>query len=217
MEKLDRAKEFSFNDTSYQEILPGLEKENPNSFWDSKFNDLSYESLLSDCFNRSEDEFEFHISLGEEIMQTLSTFNGDKWNDLSVEEREKLIDKLVEGICDELGIDDIPFVAYYEADEFDCGFYDYSDNSVSINELFLDNPREIVEILAHEMRHAYQHQRADIGETQEDLIYQCNLDNYIKPIELPDKSYIMFFDYQDQYVEAEARAYSNAFMEGIGW
>ena len=62
MEKLDRAKENFFNDTSYQEILPELEKEGPNSFWDSKFNDLSYESILSDCFNRSEDEFEFHIS-----------------------------------------------------------------------------------------------------------------------------------------------------------
>ncbi|MDO5381372.1 MAG: hypothetical protein Q4F06_01450 [Eubacteriales bacterium] len=76
-------------------------------------------------------------------------FNEDKWKDLSVEEREKLIDKFVECIGDELGIENIPFVAYYEANEYDCGFYDFSDNSVNINELFLDNPKEIVEILTH--------------------------------------------------------------------
>lgn len=217
MERLSDLENKSVENSKFQDIIPNSLQVNPDSFWNDKFNELSYDNLLDEIYNRSEDEFEFHISLGEEIMQTLSTFNEDKWNDLSVEEREKWIDKLVEGICDELGIDDIPFVAYYEADEYDCGFYDYSDNSVNINELFLDNPKEIIEILAHEIRHAYQHQRADIGETQEDLIYQCNFDNYIKPIELPDKSYIMFFDYQDQYVEAEARAYSNAFMEGIGW
>jgi hypothetical protein len=40
---------------------------------------------LSECFNHSEDEFEFHISHGEEIMQALSAFNEDKWKNLSVE------------------------------------------------------------------------------------------------------------------------------------
>lgn len=217
MEKISEVNTVEIEKSKYQDIVPNGETINPNDFWDSKFDDMSYESLLSDCFNRSEDEFEFNIMPGKKLMETLSLIDEANWKELLTEEKEDIIESVIDGICEQLGIEDIPFVAYYEADEYDCGFYDHKDNSVCINEMYLNDPKEMISILVHELRHAYQQQRADIGETRQDLLYHCNFENYITPIELPNGGYLLFFDYRNQYVEAEARAYSKAFMEAVGW
>ena len=63
------------------------------------------------------------------------------------------------------------------------------------------------------MRHAYQHQRATHQETLLDKLYQLNFENYISPVPLADGKYLFFTDYQDQLVEAEARAFANIFTD----
>ena len=72
-----------------------------------------------------------------------------------------------------------------------------------------------INTIAHEMRHAYQEQRAGILETKEDALFKLNLDNYISPVPLPGCGWLFFTDYQDQYVEADARAFANLFTEAM--
>ena len=103
-------------------------------------------------------------------------------------------------------------------DEYDSllyGFYSPSDNTINLNRQYFDNPVELVNTIAHEMRHAYQEYRAGLLETREDALYRVNLDNYISPIPLPGGGWLFFTDYQDQYVEVDARAFANLFTEAM--
>ena len=77
--------------------------------------------------------------------------------------------------------------------------------------MLLDRPDLLRDVIPHEMRHAYQHQRSDLQETRQDELYRINFDNYISPVPLPDGKYLFFTDYQDQLVEAEARAFASLF------
>ena len=45
------------------------------------------------------------------------------------------------------------------------------------------------------------------------MIYRVNFDNYISPVELPNGGTLFFMDYYNQFVEAEARAFSNKIVE----
>ena len=76
-------------------------------------------------------------------------------------------------------------------------------------------PAEIVDTIAHETWHAYQHQRANILENKHDYLYKLNFDNYISPTSLGDGKCLFFTDYQEQLVEAEARAFASLFREGV--
>lgn len=56
----------------------------------------------------------------------------------------------------------------------------------------------------------YQYQRACIGETRDDVLYAINFLNYIEP-EQVDGHYVNFNEYQNQLLEAEARAFAKMF------
>ena len=92
-----------------------------------------------------------------------------------------------------------------------CGAFVPEENKIEINRTILTDPKEVVDTIAHEMRHAYQHQRAEMLETWQDFLYRLNFENYISPVSLADGKYLFFTDYQDQLVEAEARAFANIF------
>ena len=95
------------------------------------------------------------------------------------------------------------------------GFYNSTDNSITLNSQFFDDPVEMVNTLAHEMRHAYQHMRADALETREDALYRVNFENYITPRPLPEGGWIFFYDYEHQYVEVDARVFADKFVEAM--
>lgn len=77
---------------------------------------------------------------------------------------------------------------------------------MELNRNILNNPKEV----AHEARHVYQYQRACIGETRDDVLYAINFLNYIEPVQV-DGKYVNFNDYQNQLLEAEARAFAKMF------
>lgn len=81
--------------------------------------------------------------------------------------------------------------------------------------IYFNDSSELVNTIAHEMRHAYQEYRAGLLETREDELYRVNLDNYISPVQLPEGGWLFFTDYQDQYVEVDARAFANLFTEAM--
>jgi len=206
----------------YQDIkaADNLTKEQSYSFWDDLFkdfekeqdaNDIDENKLIAEVFGRFEDEFDFDFEIDNELQVVLDKFNNDKWDMISESERKALIEELSSKIGERLGLEKMPEVRFFDGAENICGAYNPQDNSIEINRNIFSNPKEVVDTVAHEMRHAYQHQHALNPESHLDLLYKCNFENYISPIQLADGKYLFFTDYQDQLVEAEARAYASLF------
>lgn len=208
--------------TGFLEIKPNgsLSNEEALSFIDGLFSgdpdsqDLhDEESLLAEVFGRYEEEFEFDFELDDEIQYALERFNLERWENLSENEKVDAIYELASVIGDRLGLEDKPVVRFYDGRDGSCGAYLPGVNIIEINRNILANPTEVVDTVAHEARHAYQHQRAVLQETKQDILYRINFENYISPIPLADGKYLFFTDYQDQLVEAEARAFANIFRD----
>lgn len=206
--------------TGFLEIKPNgsLSNEEVLSFVDSLFSvdadsqDLhDEESLLAEIFGRYEEEFEFDFELDGEIQYALERFNLERWENLSESEEVDAIYELASMIGDRLGLEDKPVLQFYDERDGSCGAYLPGVNIIEINQNILADPKEVVDTVAHEARHAYQHQRAELQETWQDMLYKINFENYISPIPLTDGKYLFFTDYQDQLVEAEARAFANIF------
>lgn len=178
-------------------------------FWKAEFQKAhdevsldEYDALLSEVFNRSEDELDIDFNIDDRIFELLDSFSPETWKYMDDSERYTAISEFVSALGEALELDDIPEVAVFDDDDA-YGFYFPSDNTINLNRQYFDNPVELVNTIAHEMRHAYQEYRAGLLETREDTLYRVNLDNYISPIPLPGGGLLFFTDYQDQYVEVE--------------
>ena len=174
------------------------------------------EDLLTEIFGRYEDEFVFDFEIDDEIQAVIDRFSASKWGELPEDKRIEAISDLSSVISKRLGVDKVPEIRFYGGRDNSCGAYLPGENIIEINRNTISDPKEIVDTVAHEMRHAYQHQRAALQETHMDTLYKVNFENYIAPIPLADGKYMFFTDYQDQLVEAEARAFANLFTRKEG-
>lgn len=179
------------------------------TFWDKQFESVP-EISMKDILNRSEEEFSFDYDLSD-MRDTLDKFDEKVWGDLSEDERIELVEQVVYRIAEILGLNEIPEVMYCEDDPSNCGYYYSGLNILGINVCELSDSKELINIVAHELRHAYQEQRALNPEIEMDYRYLTNLSNYISPIFTENGDCILFTDYQDQLVEAESRAFANLF------
>lgn len=196
-----------------------LDLKEAKSFWDNKFNNeiskLSFEELCDEMLWRSEDEFHFDIKPDEATLKALEKFQPDNWELLDTNERQNAVRELVKCISDMQGLSEVPEVEFIDDGDNSCGFYSERGNYIGINERYLDDPKEIVDTIAHETRHAYQHYRGEVLETPVDEIYKFNFEHYIAP-EYDENGFCTnFFDYYDQYVEVEARAFANEFAKEV--
>ena len=199
--------EMSFSEVPMfnSDIFP----EEAMAFWDKQFESVP-EISMKDILNRSEDEFSFDYDLSN-MKELMDKFDNSKWADLSEDERMDLVEQLVSKIADILGLNEIPEVMYFEDDPSNCGCY-YSDlNILGINICELSDPKELINTIPHELRHAFQEQRALNPETEMDYKYLTNFKNYVSPLFTENGDCILFTDYQDQLVEAESRAFANLF------
>lgn len=174
----------------------------------------TYDKLLSEVFNRSEDEISINFSISEKIKSILDKFSFDRWEAMSEEEKINAINELAKVVGDKLGIDKLPKIEISDGDD-SYGFYDPKNNTIVLNSKFFADPIELVNTLTHELRHAYQYMRAELLETWEDALYKVNYDNYISPVPLPGGGWLFFIDYFDQYVEVDARAFASKFTEAM--
>lgn len=222
-EKLDSAERMELPASNYQDIKPtlNLQQDKVYAFWDKLFDgniehikpEFTDEEILSEIYGRDTSEFHFDIDLcDEKLLSTLSKFDDSNWAEFGEEDKIKCISELASVIGDKLGITEKPELRFFDGDDNLCGAFSQFDNSIEINKSLFSNPKEIIDTIAHEMRHAYQCERACIGETYQDKMYGYNFLNYIKPV-MKDGSYINYFDYQDQLIEAEARAFADLFTK----
>ena len=227
MIKLDNVKETSetrtevsrpYLDIKPQEYLSDLEltdlisKEFEDAHNVAEFND--YGSLLSEVFNCSEDEINIDFSVTDEILEIMKCFTPENWASMSNSEKVEAINNLTIEIGRALKLDNIPKVDITNGDD-SYGFYNVKNNMVVLNSQFLSNPLELVNTIAHELRHAFQHMRAEKLETREDARYKVNFDNYISPVLLPGGEWLFFTDYYSQYVEVDARAFADKVTEAM--
>lgn len=206
------------NTDAYKEIKPQEEmsKEAADNYWEDFFNDEiddteAADELLYDVFDRYEDEFDFNLDIDDDIVELLQNIKDTEWIYLDEDEKMEMIDTLSDKIGEMLELKEQPEVIYYDADENDCGAYNQATNSIELNSSLLTSPEDLIETIAHELRHAYQYQKSRDPETRLDLLYRVNFENYISPISLGDGKYLFFTDYQDQLVEVEARAFAKQF------
>ena len=211
----------SLEDTNaYKEIKPqeALSKEMADDYWDNLFeNEIETpefdDELLFSVFDRSEDEFDFDFEISDDIIELLQKIKGSEWAYLDDAEKADTIEALSDKISEMLGLKESPDISYYDADKNDCGVYNQATHSVELNRSLLNDPDELIDTIANELRHAYQHQKAMIPESELDLLYRVNFDNYISPLPLGDGKFLFFTDYQDQLVEVEARAFAKQFSK----
>ena len=208
-----------FRDIKPKEIVSDQEIDN---FWDSEFNfntdeseDALLDRLFSEVFCRSEDEITIDFDIDNEICSLLDEIQSSEWSDADDSFRISKISELLETVGERLGLSKVPTISLYYEENEEYGNYDYMTNEINLNTKYMADPRMVVNTLMHELRHAYQHERADILETKEDLLYRVNFDNYISPIPLANGNWLLYTDYQDQYVEVEARVFADMFTEAM--
>lgn len=141
--------------------------------------------------------------------EVLSLFKQGNWEQLSVQEQKQAVEKLANYNAEILGVEDKPRIIYYNAeDSRDFGGYSAKQNAIYINEYNMHDAAETADTISHEYRHKYQHERADKLETERDLEYRDDFDNYIRAED-------DYQGYKEQLVESDARAYAQAVKDKI--
>ena len=193
-----------------------------DSFWKSEFEKAHreamlepYDKLLEEVYDVSEDDISIDYEVSDQVKEILTDFKFVNWMTLDDSERLDTIEKLVNAVSDELEIKDKPKIVLADENEDFFGAYDPQENTIILNRKGFIDPRELVDTITHELRHAYQHMRAEKLETHEDALFRVNLENYISPEQNEDGEFLNFYEYQNQYVEVDAMAFADKFTEAM--
>jgi len=162
-----------------------------------------------------EEEYDFngidHLEDTERLDDLLRGFRPENWKEMSMEERKELIAELFWYVIDITGIRNPPKTVYYDEppnrNSISCGTYSCDDNAVRINEWLFDNRPDLVfDTVVHELWHAYQHQCAEDPRCPRGELYRDGFENYREPKYGHEA-------YENQMVEAEARAFAERFKD----
>jgi hypothetical protein len=145
----------------------------------------------------------------EQLNSLLEGFTEDNWNNMELEGQKEQITGLFDYVNDVIGLKKPPKIEYYnKPEQRNYGGYDPATNTLSVNEYMLYDSNEAADTVAHELWHAYQHEKASNPQSPKDFLYQIGFENYISPSD-------DFDAYQSQLVEAEARAFADQFKDAL--
>lgn len=170
--------------------------------------EIDYDAVYGGLDEYDFDGIDYSIDT-ERLDASLDNFESDTWEHLSIDEQKNAMSDLADYVEEVIGFDNPPEIVYYNNPvEGDYGGYSPSTNTLEVNEYMLYNNEEAADTVAHELWHAYQHQRALNPQSAKDYQYQYGFDNYIRPED-------DFSGYQDQLVESEARAFAQQFKDRL--
>ena len=170
--------------------------------------DIDYDAVFDGLNEYDFDGKDFNQD-SEQLQTLLDGFSEDNWSDMELEGQKEQITGLFDYVNNVLNLENPPTIEYYnEAEQGNYGGYNPATNTLSINEYMLYDSNEAADTVAHELWHAYQHERASNPQSPKDFQYQVGFDNYIRPCD-------DFDGYQSQLVEAEARAFADQFKGAI--
>ena len=139
----------------------------------------------------------------------LTLFEQSKWQSLDAQEQKILASAAISQLSEELGIKDAPQLRIIKNEDTALsGGYSASENAIYIKESDLKNGRDTLDTLAHEVRHAWQHERAANPETPQDYLLKENLENYTQP----QRNYEL---YKEQAVEKDAAQYAESVTQRV--
>lgn len=172
-----------------------------------------YESILrgieEESLRQGFEDINIDVAEGK-LNEALSDFQEECWSELSLEEQKAAIENLADYVKEVVNLDNPPKIEYYNREKNgEYGGYNPTTNTLKINEYMLYNAEEAADTIAHELWHAHQHECAENPHSALDYQYRYNFDNYISS-ELGQEAY------ENQLVEAEARAFAEQFKERIG-
>ena len=185
-----------------QDIPPEISEETPTVT--DLPNEINYDEVFEGLDDYDFDGIDYATDT-ERLDSSLENFDSSTWEGLSLDEQKAAMTDLADYVKDVIGFDNPPEIVYYNNPvDGDYGGYSPGSNTLEVNEYMLYNNEEAADTVAHELWHAYQHQRANNPQSAKDYQYQYGFDNYIRPED-------DFAGYQDQLVEAEARAFAQQF------
>lgn len=133
------------------------------------------DEISTEVFERYEEDFEFDFDVSEDSLQDiLRKFDEENWNTFDESEKLEIIEEFKNLLCEKLGIEYEPTIFLFEDDKNHCGAFNHQTNTLELNRNILDNPQQVVNTVAHEVRHGYQYERACIGESRGERHFQTN-------------------------------------------
>ena len=169
---------------------------------------IDYDAVYSGLDSYDFDGIDYSSDV-DRLDSSLENFQDGTWENLSADEQKAAMSDLADYVKDVIGFDNPPQIVYYHNPvDGDYGGYSPSTNTLEINEHMLYDNNEAADTIAHELWHAYQHERAMNPQSAKDYQYQYGFENYIRPDD-------DFTAYQDQLVEAEARAFAQQFKDRL--
>ena len=158
-----------------------------------------------------------YLQDAERLDSSLGAFQPERWQELDLNQQKEAMTELAEYVQEVTGLENPPTIEFYNNPvDGDYGGYMASTNTLSINEHMLYDSNEAADTVAHELWHAYQHERAMNPQSAKDYQYQYNFEHYISPKRDMFGRFVNFTEYQDQLVEAEARAFAEQFKGRLG-
>jgi len=201
---------FQNEHEAFQEVdvLDDLENPVDNLILPAEEMDIDYDAVYEGFDWYDFDGHDYNQN-SEQLTGILDGFSEDNWNHLDLNGQKEQISELSGYVNEVLGMESPPHIEYYNKPEMgDYGGYDPETNTLQINEYMLCDSDEAADTVAHELWHAYQHERASNPQSPKDFQYQYGFENYIRPGD-------DFDGYQSQLVEAEARAFADQFKGEI--
>lgn len=191
--EIDRAKDFA----------DGLFEKSPEEL---------HADMLKEVLDYDEKDCQFYFDATDKSVAEVLSEVRENWNNLDDKGKKALCEKFSGILYDKLEIENPPKCKFYYDDaEGNYGYYFPKNNTININTKYFFDANETINTLAHEIRHSYQNYRANKGETYTDELYKCNLDNYIG-LKYDEYGYcVNFLEYQNQFVEVDARAFADLF------
>lgn len=158
-----------------------------------------------------------YLQDAERLDSSLGAFQPERWQELDLDQQKEAMTELAEYVQEVTGLENPPSIEFYNNPvDGDYGGYMVSTNTLSINEHMLYDSNEAADTVAHELWHAYQHERAMNPQSAKDYQYQYNFEHYVSPKRDMFGRFVNFTEYQDQLVEAEARAFAEQFKGRLG-
>jgi hypothetical protein len=173
---------------------------------------INYDEVLDGVGQDALNEGFAHINIDndpERLTSSLEDFQNETWQNLTLDEQKESISDLADYVVDTIGFENPPRIEYYNNEqEGDYGGYNSSTNTLRVNDYMLYNNTEAADTIAHELWHAHQHECSINPQCARDYQYQYNFENYIPP-DLGQEAY------ENQLVEAEARAFAAQFKDRL--
>lgn len=120
----DISEAFNKRDVSekYKNIKPAekMTDQEADDFWTSEFEKVqdeteidSYDKLLSEVFNRSEDELDIAFDIDDRLVSILERFKSENWDAMDESHRLSALKELSQSVGEKLGMDKIPSISFF--------------------------------------------------------------------------------------------------------